>query len=212
MRLFEVKLNKMKAALLIGMFIIAQYALGQGGQSDSVIAVPVISDIGERFQRIIENHISLERDSGLDNQTSIFIQIDRRVPLGIGVPTHIIDSIYSENNFPLNKNWAGYEIGVMSQPINFSGNCNLKDTYQSIYLYHYGDKLVLIVSVLDIKFPTSGKGVVKVCGSKQALSVYEYGNVFSAYTWRVHGLDQVWYKRLDDFIEDFPNGFFIKKE
>lgn len=202
----------MKAALLIGLLIITQYVFGQGGQTDSVIVVPVVSDIGERFQRIIENHMSIERDSGLDDQTSIFIQIDRGVPLGSGVPTHIIDSIYSDNNFPLNKNWAGYEIGVMSQPLNFSGNCNLKDTYQSIYLYHHGDKLVLIVSVLDIRFPTLGKGWVKVCGSKQVLSIYEYGNVFSAYRWRVHGLDQVWYKRLDGLVEDYPNGFLFEKE
>lgn len=202
----------MKAALLIGLLIITQYVFGQGGQTDSVIVVPVVSDIGERFQRIIENHMSIERDSGLDDQTSIFIQIDRGVPLESGVPAHIIDSIYSENNFPLNKNWAGYEIGVMSQPLNFSGNCNIEDTYQSIYLYHHGDKLVLIVSVLYINFPTSGNEKIKVCGSKQSLNVYEYGNTFSAYRWRVHGLDQVWYKRLDDLIEDYPNGFVDEEE
>ena len=124
-----------------------------------------ITKLDTTFRSIIANHLhELLLNGHYDPIDSfIVIYILPTIIPSDGVPQRIIDSIYHKNVFPLTPSSINYKIVVMSLPYDCSA-FNTLQCFNYQYCTRVQDKIILIVSELDIDFPNANEQIlIKIC-------------------------------------------------
>lgn len=186
----------MKMYLFIIFYILLFYSKLAFCQQEvnKIISIPLIESIDSNFTKIVDRHIEVLKSRNISTDSTIIIQVSPYVLRSSGVPKNIIDSLYAENKFPNNENNAGYLLYVTTMPFNYSGHCHFEDG-DSLYLFEYKGKQVMVTSNLKLDFKLKGKKEVIVCGEGQ-LENFPPPEFMTFYYW-------FWRGRISEF-RTFP--------
>lgn len=163
-------------------------------KSNIIITVPLIESIDSNFTKIVDRHIAVLESRNTSTDSTIIIKVVPYISRAQGVPQDVVDSLYAENKFPENDNIAGYSLYVTSMPFNYWGHCQIENL-ESLYLFEYKDKQIMIYSNLKLDFKLKGNKDVIVCGEGQ-LTSYPDPKFTTYYDW-------FWRERISE-IRTFP--------
>lgn len=131
------------------------------------ILIKELYAVGSSFDAMLGYHLENKEKAELDSIPSLVVFVHSKFNTSDGINKRIIDSLYSNNSFPDNYSHSGYYIIITSMSLSFSGFCNLRQTYQSAFVYDYKSTRVLILSDLMIDFSQVGESVeIELCGEE----------------------------------------------